>query len=138
MMTVLTGVGFLGIGLLLAWLLTQVADIVWIRKEEKYRQVKVAEHKSGWDKMSFKQQRAFVLNNFYIPENYLPWVVLDDNGEPALPNFYLGGYGNPDGHGGGYWLMAMSGPGSLGGLFTKEELAIAKTFVEAKMQVTTA
>jgi hypothetical protein len=121
--------------LVIVWIILRVLGWREDRQQEQHRQKGMAEHKRKWNTMTPLEQRAVLLGNYYIPENYLPYVVVNDHGEPCLPNFYLGGYGNPDGRG-GYALMPMSR--IWGGIFSEEEITTARNFATAKTEITTA
>lgn len=98
--------------------------LTWLesRDSEKYRQREIARCQREWNALTPQQQRARWLGNFYIPENYLPYVVIRDDGKAGLPNFYLGQ---------GIFDMESFG-------FTEEEIKIARNFASMKTWLTAA
>lgn len=97
-----------------------VRALYGMRIAEQKEQRSIAEHSACWNAMTRQQQREAWLANFCIPSNYLPWVVLSDDGEPCLPNFYLGQ--------GMFAMCQMQMPGDGTRLFSDAEVEEARAF----------
>ena len=97
-------------------------DFRQAKKEREYRRQADERRRREWEALTPEQQREKWLASFLISPNWLPLVRLDTSGEPYLPNFYIG-----EG-----WLTLKSQG------FSEAEIALAKTFAEARELITTA